>query len=626
YPSASLDLDQARADYYEGEALGLSFRRGKGALTMAELAKAPVPMGVTQYPTTFEEIFERERAEHGRSPSPLGTPQSLDEGLLNEDRIEQSEEIMGHSFAEMGESRDEVKDSAQLEEENGGGGETEGEGENEGGVTEPPLTNLFPADNIPRSLFGDRSYPETNLPMSHGAPHPSGSQTLSVPATSVIPPSNMPNSTLKPSAAPSRDQKVYISLPQTQQSSALAHRHTQARLTPYCGVPTNEITRPPEIWCSFDDLMDSPYSCARCGTLIRYARSMRRHFVSCVATYGNPHGLRWVDYGDYNPWFLGETGGTIPSLVQGTQPKIQRDETRDPSITPLPYQSPSSPNHHLCWLKRSNSQFGQSISIQTHHRGKMCCWPFVDVVLEDPPPKPVPEKEYHLVSDKLNLAGLVTPTLAPPPLQFQIIQASPRTIATTSDCFKVKIFTVMSFYYNYTGPYPGTLRAHQANQVPAAQPAQPAQPVNPWLAEPPAKQADPAPKPQTVSTTYLYCPRNDSQPATSPKAVEPPAQITAPYQPALYAGHPLPEPTKVWFGATKAEVDAQNAALAQHVGAYKPMEFVPANPGASQQFYCRELDGAYTLRTVTEIETTCQPGTWHKGSTGYPYYVRHAPA
>ncbi len=39
----------------------------------------------------------------------------------------------------------------------------------------------------------------------------------------------------------------------------------------------------------------------------------------------------------------------------------------------------------------------------------MCCWPFVDVVLEDPPPPPKAEeekKEYHLVSDRLNLVGV----------------------------------------------------------------------------------------------------------------------------------------------------------------------------------------------------------------------------
>lgn len=39
----------------------------------------------------------------------------------------------------------------------------------------------------------------------------------------------------------------------------------------------------------------------------------------------------------------------------------------------------------------------------------MCCWPFVDVVLEDPPPPPKVEeekKEFHLVSDKPNLIGV----------------------------------------------------------------------------------------------------------------------------------------------------------------------------------------------------------------------------
>lgn len=39
----------------------------------------------------------------------------------------------------------------------------------------------------------------------------------------------------------------------------------------------------------------------------------------------------------------------------------------------------------------------------------MCCWPFVDVVLEDPPPKAEvveEKKEYTLVSDKPNLIGV----------------------------------------------------------------------------------------------------------------------------------------------------------------------------------------------------------------------------
>ncbi|KAL8687263.1 MAG: hypothetical protein Q9224_005203 [Gallowayella concinna] len=140
----------------------------------------------------------------------------------------------------------------------------------------------------------------------------------------------------------------------------------------------------------------------------------------------------------------------------------------------------------------------------------MCCWPYVDVILEDPPPKKEEEKkEHHLVSDRLNLVGPVLP-----------------------------------------------------------------------------------------APTYQ------------------------PQYPLYYAGQPLPEPTKIWYGSTKAEVDAQNAALAPSVGALTPMQLVPGNPGAGQQFYCRELDGSYTLRTMTDIGNSCQPGTWKTAPTGFPYFIR----
>ncbi|KAL8787233.1 MAG: hypothetical protein Q9213_002344 [Squamulea squamosa] len=188
----------------------------------------------------------------------------------------------------------------------------------------------------------------------------------------------------------------------------------------------------------------------------------------------------------------------------------------------------------------------------------------------------------------------------------------------------------MSFYYNYTGSYAGTLRLNQVNQEPAAQPQQHG---NPWLS--PAPQAAPAPaaapppKPAEInaSSQYVYYPRYEGQPAPAaePKPAKPPAQPAPTYQPQapiFYAGQPTLEPAKIWHGPTKAEVDAQNAALAQSVGAYTPMNLVPVNPGAGQQFYCREIDGTYTLRTMTDIETACQPGTWHTTSIGFPYFTR----
>ena len=92
----------------------------------------------------------------------------------------------------------------------------------------------------------------------------------------------------------------------------------------------------------------------------------------------------------------------------------------------------------------------------------------------------------------------------------------------------------MSFYYNYTGPYPGTLRVNRANQTPApTADATPMGPVNPWLA--PAPQASPAPAatpaPQaaapSTSHQFFYCPRSDSQPA--PAAQPEPAKPVNPW-------------------------------------------------------------------------------------------------
>lgn len=122
----------------------------------------------------------------------------------------------------------------------------------------------------------------------------------------------------------------------------------------------------------------------------------------------------------------------------------------------------------------------------------------------------------------------------------------------------------------------------------------------------------------------------------------PPAPPPPPPQ-VYYSSAPIPEPVKhnYWYGATKAEVDAQEAAdaaaataaaeqahsvqlvlIPQIVAAPAP---APAPPAPKpQQFYCRELDGSYTLRTTTEIMQTLQPGHWTHAPSGYPYWVRTA--
>lgn len=75
-----------------------------------------------------------------------------------------------------------------------------------------------------------------------------------------------------------------------------------------------------------------------------------------------------------------------------------------------------------------------------------------------------------------------------------------------------------------------------------------------------------------------------------------------------------------WYGSTKEEVDLQNYAV--HKAHAKPTPLVPYKPSNEQQFWCRELDKSYTLRTTTDIMENLQPGYWQYGDEGYPYFIR----
>ena len=91
-----------------------------------------------------------------------------------------------------------------------------------------------------------------------------------------------------------------------------------------------------------------------------------------------------------------------------------------------------------------------------------------------------------------------------------------------------------------------------------------------------------------------------------------------------YSAQPAPEPAKTnyWYGASKAEIDARNVCAAQVSGATKPMQLAPHGTSADQQFYVKEFDGSWTLRTTTDIMGSCQPGHWEYAQGGYPYFVR----
>ncbi len=110
------------------------------------------------------------------------------------------------------------------------------------------------------------------------------------------------------------------------------------------------------------------------------------------------------------------------------------------------------------------------------------------------------------------------------------------------------------------------------------------------------------------------------------------AQQSAP----MSAAAPVPTPAApngtaanpyVWRGATKAEVQRQDIAIAQASGSNQPVNLVPHQATNSQMWWCRELDGSYTLRNTNTIQEALQPGYWaYAPRGGYPYFIRQKPA
>ena len=41
-----------------------------------------------------------------------------------------------------------------------------------------------------------------------------------------------------------------------------------------------------------------------------------------------------------------------------------------------------------------------------------------------------------------------------------------------------------------------------------------------------------------------------------------------------------------------------------------PAHFVPYRPADEQQYWCKELDGLFTLKTHAQISATAMPGSW----------------
>ncbi|KAI9827725.1 MAG: hypothetical protein M1832_004214 [Thelocarpon impressellum] len=126
-----------------------------------------------------------------------------------------------------------------------------------------------------------------------------------------------------------------------------------------------------------------------------------------------------------------------------------------------------------------------------------------------------------------------------------------------------------------------------------------------------AYQSQAQPQVAAVPQAYYYV-AAPAKAAVQPAAVQPAATGTA-------------ENPYVWTGESKEEVDRQNAAIAQAGGATKQHAMGPINVAGAQDFWCRELDGSYTLRSHMTIQEALQPGHWAVAKNGgYPYFIRQA--
>ena len=59
---------------------------------------------------------------------------------------------------------------------------------------------------------------------------------------------------------------------------------------------------------------------------------------------------------------------------------------------------------------------------------------------------------------------------------------------------------------------------------------------------------------------------------------------------------------------------------------YKKPEPEKAEPkltgDPNQEYYCRELDGSWSLRTTNAIYKECHPGFWQTSQSGWPVFYR----
>ncbi len=185
-------------------------------------------------------------------------------------------------------------------------------------------------------------------------------------------------------------------------------------------------------------------------------------------------------------------------------------------------------------------------------------------------------------------------------------------------------------------------RSHQRVYVPVTQNAQqPPASNNPWACHQPTPQAwapYPSCYPMVIPTLVpavtscvlvsiaTYCYRvADTLSQGFPPMQYPGNSPTSPPVQFYSTQVQSPAGANYYQGQTSVQVNANNQARAHQVGAYNTnIQMVPQPASPNDQFWCRELTGHYTLRTMNTIMQSLQPGVWARASSGYLYFVRHA--
>lgn len=210
------------------------------------------------------------------------------------------------------------------------------------------------------------------------------------------------------------------------------------------------------------------------------------------------------------------------------------------------------------------------------------------------------------------------------PMGYYMNQAvSPRSLQKFSPSHSL-LLTQPSHPYNYYchpsysySPGEGYYSLH-----PAAYAASPDTPMGYYYSQPPTYQ------------TNQYAPYGAAAAPHAQPGYYYPSQVPTGTQ---YPGYPypqqasgmgattLPDGTSLFLGKTKEQVMWENQQIANNTGANDAVQMVPYKAAAGQQFWCRELDGSWTLRTVNETMTDLQPGYWDKGQSGHAVFIRQKP-